>query len=140
MTDLNSEQTRNLETVRKFFDLMHRKDIEAWGNLWADRILVFYPPAGFGTSIDGKVAILAAFRRLFDNFESFDPQLTAIYPAADSDAIVVGHKNRAVLIGGTEYTNSNIAAFRFEKSPINAYHDYFDPRRFQVVVDALAKA
>ncbi|MER9966355.1 nuclear transport factor 2 family protein [Mesorhizobium sp. M0060] len=142
MTDLNSEQTHNLETVRKFFDLMHRKDIEAWGNLWAEdgRILVFYPPAGFGSSIDGKAAILAAFRGLFGNFESFDSQLTAIYPAADSDAIVVEYKNRAVLIGGTEYTNSNVAVFRFERGLISAYHDYFDPRRFQVVVDALAKA
>ncbi|MER8820723.1 hypothetical protein NKH70_13020 [Mesorhizobium sp. M0991] len=66
MTDLDSERTRNLETVRKFFDLMHRKDIEAWGDLWAEdgRILVFYPPAGFGNSIDGKAAILAAFRIL----------------------------------------------------------------------------
>ncbi|MER8505437.1 nuclear transport factor 2 family protein [Mesorhizobium sp. M0199] len=142
MTDLKSERTRNLETVRKFFDLMHRKDIEAWGNLWAEdgRILVFYPPAGFGSSIDGKAAILAAFRGLFGNFESFDSQLTAVYPAADSDAIVVEYKNRAMLIGGSEYTNSNIAIFRFESRLISAYHDYFDPRRFQVVVDALAKA
>ncbi|MER8636841.1 hypothetical protein [Mesorhizobium sp. M1365] len=60
MTDLDSERTHNLETVRKFFDLMHRKDIEAWGDLSAEdgRILVFYPPAGFGNSIDGKAAIL----------------------------------------------------------------------------------
>ncbi|WP_376704370.1 nuclear transport factor 2 family protein [Mesorhizobium sp. ISC25] len=112
------------------------------GQPWAEdgRILVLYPPAGFGNSIDGKAAILAAFRGLFGNFEFFDSQLTAIYPAADSDSIVVEYKNRAVLIGGTEYTNSNIAIFRFESGLISAYYDYFDPRRFQVVVDALAKA
>ncbi|MER8820722.1 hypothetical protein NKH70_13015 [Mesorhizobium sp. M0991] len=45
-----------------------------------------------------------------------------------------------MLIGGTEYTNNNIAIFRFKRGLISAYHDYFDPRRFQVVVDALAKA
>ncbi|MES0207755.1 hypothetical protein NKJ93_01470 [Mesorhizobium sp. M0028] len=45
-----------------------------------------------------------------------------------------------MLIGASEYTNSNIAIFRFESGLTSAYHDYFDPRRFQVVVDALAKA
>ena len=140
MTDLHSNQARHLETVRTFFELMHSKDIDSWGELWAEdgRILVFYPPAGFGDSIDGKAAILAAFKGLFGNFESFESEITAIYPATDSDAVVVEYKNRAVLVGGTEYTNSNIAVFRFENGLISAYHDYFDPRRFQVVVDALS--
>ncbi|TGS89764.1 hypothetical protein EN856_39795, partial [Mesorhizobium sp. M8A.F.Ca.ET.213.01.1.1] len=61
------------------------------------------------------------------------------WTAADSEAVVVEYRNRAVIKGGTEYTNSNIAVFRFENGFIAAYHDYFDPRRFQVVVDALAK-
>ena len=141
MTDLHANQIRNLETARRFFELMHRKDIDGWGELWADngRIIVFYPPAGFGDSIDGRAAIVVAFKALFGNFESFESQLTAIYPAADSESIVVEYRNRAVIAGGTEYTNSNIAVFRFENGLISAYHDYFDPRRFQVVVDALAK-
>ena len=141
MTDLHSNQARHLKTVHSFFELMHSKDIDSWGELWAEdgRILVFYPPTGFGDSIDGKAAILAAFKGLFGNFESFESEITAIYPATDSDAVVVEYKNRAVLVGGTEYTNSNIAVFRFENGLISAYHDYFDPRRFQVVVDALSK-
>ncbi|BAV45489.1 limonene-12-epoxide hydrolase [Mesorhizobium loti] len=141
MTDFHSRQARNLEAVQSFFDLMHRKDIDRWGELWSanGRILVFYPPAGFGNSIDGKAAILSAFKGLFGNFESFESEITAVYPATDSDAVVVEYKNRAVIVGGTEYTNSNIAVFRFEDGLICAYHDYFDPRRFQVVVDALSK-
>jgi len=98
-----------------------------------------YPPAGFGTSLDGKAAILEAFRGLFANFVSFDCELTGLYPAADSDAVCVEYDVRAVLTGGTEYTNSNIAVFRFRDGLISAYHDYFDPRRFQTVVDALPK-
>ena len=142
MTDLHANQTRNLEAVRRFFDLMHRKDIDSWSELWADngRIIVPYPPAGFGDSIDGKAAIVTAFKGLFGNFESFASEITAIYPAADSGSVVVEYRNRAVIVGGTEYTNSNIAVFRFENGLISAYHDYFDPRRFQVVVDALAKS
>ena len=141
MTELHASQARNIEAARKFFDLLHHKDIDSWAALWADngRIIVPYPPAGFGDSIDGKAAIVDAFEGLFGNFESFESEITAVYPAADSEAVVVEYKNRAVIVGGTEYTNTNIAVFRFENGLISAYHDYFDPRRFQVVVDALSK-
>jgi ketosteroid isomerase-like protein len=53
--------------------------------------------------------------------------------------VIVEYKPRATLVDGTVYTNSNIAVFRFENGLVSAYHDYFDPRRFQVVVDALPK-
>ncbi|WP_181832693.1 nuclear transport factor 2 family protein [Bosea caraganae] len=132
---------RDVDSVRRFFALMQRKEIEAWGELWAEngRIIVPYPPAGFGTSIDGKAEILRAFRTLFANFESFAAELTGLYPAADSDAVCVEYRVSARLLNGTEYSNSNIAVFRFEAGLISTYHDYFDPRRFQVVVDALPK-
>jgi ketosteroid isomerase-like protein len=80
-----------LAIVRVFFDLLRVKDIAAWADLWADdsRIIVPYPPTGFGTSLDGKAAILEAFRVLFANFVSFDCNLTGLYPAADSDAVCV---------------------------------------------------
>lgn len=130
---------RRVQNVRRFFELLGRKDIDTWATLWAEngRILVFYPPDGFGSSIDGKNTIVNAFRDLFRNFESFESTLTGLYPAADSDAVVVEYENRAMLRNGVEYTNSNIAVFRFDGELIVAYHDYFDPRRFQKVVDAL---
>src|SRR5688572_24720863 len=135
------QHTHAVEVVHKFFELMRRKEIDAWSELWNEdgRIIVFYPPEGFGTSIDGKAEILKAFRGLFANFQTFDYELTGLYPAADSDAVVVEYKPRATLVGGTEYTNSNIAIFRFKDDLIHVYHDYFDPRRFQVVVDKLPK-
>ncbi len=36
-------------------------------------------------------------------------------PAADSDAVCVDYSNTAVLVGGTNYTNDNIAVFRFKE-------------------------
>ncbi len=135
------QRAAQVRVVHDFFELMHRKEIDAWANLWASngRIIVPYPPSGFGTSIDGQEAILTAFRGLFANFETFDYQLTAVYPSANSEAICVEYTVRATIAGGTEYTNQNIAVFRFEGGLISAYHDYFDPRRFQIVIDALAK-
>lgn len=50
---------------------------------------------------------------------------------------MVEYTNNAKLVDGTVYTNSNIAVFRFDDGLIRWYHDYFDPRRFQVVIDFL---
>lgn len=125
--------------VRRFFELMRAKDIDAWGELWAPsgRILVPYPPDGFAPSIDGKEAIVAGFRTLFANFDTFDYELTAVHPAAGSDAVTVEYEVDARLRDGTLYRNRNIAVFHFDGDLITAYHDYFDPRLFQRVVDAL---
>jgi uncharacterized protein len=136
------QRERNLRAVRRFFELLHRKQIDAWGQLWHEqaRIVTPYPAEGFPTTIEGKTEILRAFRELFANFDTFASELAGIYPAADSDTVCVEYRNRATLVGGTEYTNDNIAVFRFRDGLISAYHDYFDPRRFQAVVDALPKA
>jgi uncharacterized protein len=127
--------------VQRFFDLLLHKDIETWAGLWTEsaRIIVFYPPEGSGPSIEGRAAIRSAFLDFFQHFEKFEPELTAIYAAAESDTVIVEYRNRALLVGGIEYTNSNIAVFRFDGDLISAYHDYFDPLRFQVVIDTLRK-
>jgi ketosteroid isomerase-like protein len=132
---------RNVRMAREFFDRLHRKDVEGWSELWHEeaRIIVFYPPEGFPSEITPKAEIVKGFRTLLNGFESFDPEITAIYPAADSEAIVVEYRPRATLVGGAVYTNANIAVFVFEDGLIREYHDYFDPRRFQLVVDALPK-
>ena len=138
-TSADDQREQRVHAVRQFFELMRRKQIDAWGELWHEQaeIIVPYPPEGFPTTIAGKAVIVPAFRALFANFESFESALTGVYPAADSDAVCVEYSNRAVLVGGTEYTNDNIAVFRFRDGLISEYHDYFDPRRFQTVVDAL---
>jgi ketosteroid isomerase-like protein len=135
------DQHERIGIARRFFELLARKEIDAWGELWADqaRIIVPYPPEGFPATIEGREAIVDGFRDLIAGFESFESELTAVYPAADSDAVCVEYTNHAVLVGGTTYTNTNIAVFRFDDGRISVYHDYFDPRRFQVVVDALAE-
>jgi hypothetical protein len=51
--------------------------------------------------------------------------------------VTVEYDVQATLRDGTEYSNSNIAVFHIGGDLIGAYHDYFDPRRFQTVVDAL---
>lgn len=53
----------HVHAVREFFELLHKKDIEAWGELWHEegRIIVPYPAEGFPTSIEGKAEIVTGF-------------------------------------------------------------------------------
>jgi ketosteroid isomerase-like protein len=129
------------EMARTFYELLSRKDVEKWGELWHPDacITVPYPPDGFPSSIKGKTQIVDGFVGMFANFEIFEAKIAGVYPAADSDAVTVEYSNTATLVGGAVYTNDNIAVFRFRDGLISEYHDYFDPRRFQVVVDALSK-
>jgi len=128
-----------VKVVQAFYELLSHKDVDQWATLWHPdgKIIVPYPVEGFAPTIEGRDTIVEGFRGLMGNYETFDSTLTAIYPAADSDAVCVEYQNQARLINGVEYTNDNIAVFRFRDGLIIAYHDYFDPRRFQVVVDAL---
>jgi uncharacterized protein len=129
-------------TVRRFYELLERKDVDAWGELWhpSAQLVVLYPPEGFPTAIEGRDSIVAGFRDLIGIYQSYESQLTNLYLAVDSDAVCVEYSVHARLTGGGEYTNDNLAVFRFDAELIREYRDYFDPRRFQVVVDAIAKA
>jgi len=73
------------QAARRFFELLGEKDIDAWGELWHPeaRITIPYPAEGFPTSIDGKAEIVAGFRTLFANFESFEAELSG-WSAASS--------------------------------------------------------
>ena len=138
MTDISQ---KNADLARKFYTLLGQKKLEEWIELWHEdgKILIPYPPEDFASTIEGKDTIHEAFEGLLGNFETFESTITGVYSDINSDAVCVEYTNHAVLVGGTVYTNTNIAVFRFKNGLISEYHDYFDPRRFQVVVDALAQ-
>jgi uncharacterized protein len=140
--DQSQISERNVRIVRQFYDLLRQKDLDTWIKLWDEhgKITIPYPPKGLGSTIEGRASILEAFRGFMGNFARFNSNITAIYPAIDSDAVCVEYSNDAVLMNGTVYTNDNIAVFIFRDGLISEYHDYFDPRRFQVVIDALPKS
>lgn len=125
--------------VRRFFELLQERDFQAWGELWHEHgtLTMPYAPQGFASLIEGRGEIAAAYRRLFAVYEKAETELTGVHPAVGSDTVCVQYKVRATLRGGSAYAGENIALFRFRDGLISACHDYFDPRRFQDVVDAL---
>ncbi|MEU1408707.1 nuclear transport factor 2 family protein [Streptomyces sp. NPDC005728] len=129
------------QTAHRFFALLHGKDIDAWGELWHDRGEITLPQPvveGYPSRIEGKDEIVAAYRKLFSVYETFDTELTGVHPAVNSDAVCVEYTVHAKLVNGAVYTNDHIAVFRFQDGLISAYRDSFDPRRFQDVIDALS--
>jgi ketosteroid isomerase-like protein len=131
----------NLRAVQDFFRFMHEKNIEAWATLWdrSARITVPYPPAGFPSAIEGADQIVRGFRDLFSHFGTYDYEIRALYPTLDPDTIIVEWDVAATLPARhATYRGNNITVFRMRDGKIAEYHDYFDPRKFQTVVDALS--
>jgi uncharacterized protein len=131
---------RNVDAVRAFFELMRERDIDAWGELWAadGHIVVPYPPEGFPTRIEGRADIVAGFRRLFGNFETFDYAIRTLHRTPDPDMILVEwHVSARVASTGYRYEGDPITVFVFRDGRIAEYRDYFDPQKFGPVVAAL---
>jgi uncharacterized protein YndB with AHSA1/START domain len=132
----------SMRAIHQFFELMKSKDIDGWAKLWADdgAILVCYPPEGFPDSIKGCDQIVAGFRQLFKHIGTYDYRIKSTYQTTDPDVVIVEWDVSATLPSrGTTYRGNNITVFRFRHGLIADYHDYFDPRKFQIVVDALSE-
>ena len=137
----DAQRDANIASVRQFFDLMHAKEIDGWDASWArdGRILVAYPPEGFPNSIEGREQITPGFRKLFAHFGTYDFLIRALYPAVDPEVVIVEWDVTASLPAQNQvYRGNNITVFKFRDGLIAEYHDYFDPRKFQVVVNALS--
>jgi ketosteroid isomerase-like protein/uncharacterized protein YndB with AHSA1/START domain len=137
-----SEGAASTGAIHQFFALMKSKDIDRWAKLWADdgTIHVCYPPQGFPDSIKGRDQIVAGFRQLFRHFGTYDYRIKATYMTTDPDVVIVEWDVSATLPDrGTTYRGNNITVFRFRNGLIADYHDYFDPRKFQIVVDSLSE-
>jgi ketosteroid isomerase-like protein len=98
-TDDGHARDERVQVVRRFFQLLHDKDIDTWATLWQPqgKILVYYPAEGFPRLIEGKDQITAGFQDLIKTFRSFDTEQMQIFPAATSDAVCVQYRPRAVL-------------------------------------------
>jgi uncharacterized protein len=141
--DMTSQETRdkNLAVINSFFELMHQKKIKEWTDLWDENGFIYipYPVANFPDSIKSKKTIGEGFQHLFAGFKSFDYKIKNVYPSTDPDTIVVEYTATAVLLKSNEpYEGTNIAVFKFRNGKISGYHDYFNPEKFKIVVDAIS--
>jgi ketosteroid isomerase-like protein len=131
---------KNLDVIKRFFDLLHQKNAAAWGDLWDENGFIYipYPVANFPDTIKTRKTILEGFEHLLAGFKSFDYHIKEIYPSVDPDVIVVEYTVAAVLVKtNATYNGINLAIFKFRNGKIVAYHDYFNPEKFKMVAEAL---
>jgi ketosteroid isomerase-like protein len=94
--------------------------------------------AGFPGDHSKQTADRFAFRDLFAHFGVYSYSIRSLYPTVDPRVVIVEWEVEATLKqSGAIYKGKNITVFRFRDGKIAAYHDYFDPRKFQRVVDAI---
>ena len=129
---------KNLGVIKSFFDLLHRKNAAAWAELWDENGFIYipYPVANFPDTIKTRKTIQEGFEHLLAGFKSFDYHIQEIYPTVDPDVILVEYTVAAVLVKThVTYNGINLAIFKFRNGRIVAYHDYFNPEKFKMVVD-----
>jgi uncharacterized protein len=129
---------KNISSIKNFFEWMHTKKLDEWDTLWAEDGFIYipYPVLNFPDTIKTKKTISEGFRKLFAGFKTFDYKISEIYPSVDPDIIVVEYTVSAVLLKtDAVYNGTNLAVFKFRNGKILAYHDYFNPEKFKMVVE-----
>jgi uncharacterized protein len=138
---MTATREKNISIIKNFFELLHQKNAAAWGDLWDENGFIYipYPVANFPDTIKKRKTIVEGFEKLLAGFKSFDSHIKEIYPTVDPDVIVVEYTVTAVLVKtGATYNGINLAIFKFRDGKIVAYHDYFNPEKFKMVIEAIS--
>lgn len=139
---IDTTRENNIASIKQFFELLHEKNAIEWGNLWDENGFIYipYPVANFPDTIRTRKTILEGFEKLLAGFKSFDYNIKSIYPSLDPNVIVIEYTVEAVLQkSNATYHGINIAVFKFQNGKIAAYHDYFNPEKFKMVVEAISR-
>ena len=137
---VTATREQNTSSIKQFFELLHERNVAAWGALWDENGFIYipYPVANFPDTIRTRKTIQEGFGRLVAVFKSFDYHIKEIYPCVDPDVIVVEYTVTAVLVKDDAiYNGTNLAIFKFRHGKIAAYHDYFNPEKFIMVAEAV---
>lgn len=137
MSSTNEEavRARNVAAVRTFYRLQEAMDFERWLDLWAEDAGQDIPfaPEGFPTGAEGKQALDALYRPLFEGFASIDIRDLRIDPLADPDRVLVRWHTHGPLKNGDVYENDLVAVFRFAADGrIARLTEYFNPLKINI--------
>jgi uncharacterized protein len=136
---MTGTREKNMGVIKRFFELLHEKNAVAWADLWDENgyIYIPYPVANFPDTIKTRKTIQEGFEHLLAGFKSFDYHIKEIYPAVDPEVIIVEYTVTAILVKtNATYNGINLAIFKFRNGKIGAYHDYFNPEKFKMVIEA----
>jgi ketosteroid isomerase-like protein len=133
MTSSKAEtlQQKNIDTVKRFVQLVERRDIPAFLDLFAEEGMQYnyFQESMMPPVIKGKKALREFWIPIPDRFSSMKFPIEEIYPMADPQKVAVKYRGFAKLKDGSgEYNNEYFALFFFdEDGKIREYHEYSNP-------------
>lgn len=134
---MNSKTYSNIETVRKMYEAMSRKDITTWISFWADNGIQYLPysPEGFPKSVAGKSTLEKIYRQLLDGYGELRYTHIDIESMSDPDKVLVRWGVDIELKGKSErYQNELIGIFEFENGKVKNFTEYFNPIQFMKAI------
>ncbi|MFB7170827.1 nuclear transport factor 2 family protein [Streptomyces sp. NPDC056254] len=119
-----------VELYRHGLELLLRKDIAAWIDLWGTRGVLEFPfaPDGWPSRLEGKASVGAYMRHYPDHIDLHDFPEVMIHQTAVPETIVVEMRGVGRLVKtDTPYDMKYIAVVTVEDGLITSYRDYWNP-------------
>lgn len=129
---LSAEQRRErcVRSAQAFFDLSSRKELDPWGELWADdgtHELVF-TPEGFPDRVEGRRNVVAHWTSLLAGIERLRWLDVRIHPTTEPEVLYVEFRTEITFRGGSRYSNTYCARMDFADGKLRLLREFFDPR------------
>ena len=120
----------NEQTVRNFLDLLSKKDMENWIELWTEDAVQDMPfsPPEFPSRLEGKEAIARHYSSLPSAVGKMDFLKLKLYPMQDLNWILAEYRGEIeVLATGRLYNNSYCGLFHLRDGKIALFREYYNP-------------
>ncbi|QFZ20961.1 nuclear transport factor 2 family protein [Saccharothrix syringae] len=128
---MNSE--RNVATMRRYFELLSRKDFDGWLDLWADDGVQFIPYHDnvLPPEVRGKAELGRLYREIHESYSSMVFTNVDIHAVHGADRVFARWHPVGQLLAGGEYENDSIGLFDFDADgKIVRYTEWFSPLGF----------
>lgn len=124
---------KNEQAVRDFLDLLSKKRMDAWLELWDENGVqdMPYSPPNFPKRVEGKTAIARHYSALPSNVgRMVFPDLT-IYPMLEPNTLYAEYRGEIeVLATKKPYNNTYAGLFQFRNGKILLFREYYNPMVF----------
>jgi ketosteroid isomerase-like protein len=117
-------------TVLSFFTLLMKRDLDAFGKIWADDAVQEHPFGfeGLAPALTGREEILDDYRRMFRNRSDHIFTVYQVHKTLDPDCLIVEARGVSkVGETGDVYDNRYVALFRLRSGKIALNRFYFNP-------------
>ena len=134
MSAESNKHANNQRIVHDFLDLLSKKDLKAWIELWTEDAVQDMPfsPPGFPKLLSGKKAIAKHYGNLPQAVGKMDFTILHLYPMQDPNWILAEYRGEIeVLATDRPYNNHHCGLFEVQNGKIALFREYYNPITLQ---------